>query len=67
MASRARYHIDHLTHDARRIAQRAEWSDPDDERVITTFGENDNRLLDLNNECDPDNLFRMNQNIEPDG
>lgn len=29
------------------------------------YGENDDRLVELKNEYDPTNLFRMNQNVEP--
>ena len=31
------------------------------------YGENYDRLVELKNEWDPENLFRMNQNIEPEG
>jgi FAD/FMN-containing dehydrogenase len=30
-----------------------------------TFGENYERLVDVKSEYDPENLFRLNQNIEP--
>lgn len=35
------------------------------ERVPDAYGEHYDRLVDLKNEWDPENLFRMNQNIEP--
>jgi hypothetical protein len=31
------------------------------------YGENYGRLVTLKNRCDPTNLFRLNQNIEPTG
>ena len=40
--------------------------DNDEEsRVQTAYGERYERLVDLKNEWDPENLFRMNQNIKP--
>ena len=39
--------------------------DDEAERVPEAYGERYERLVDLKNEWDPDNLFRMNQNIEP--
>ena len=35
------------------------------ERVRTAYGDNYDRLVELKNEWDPENLFRMNQNIKP--
>jgi len=35
------------------------------DRVRTAYGENYDRLVDVKNEWDPENLFRVNQNIEP--
>lgn len=35
------------------------------ERVRAAYGDNYDRLVDVKNEWDPDNLFRMNKNIEP--
>ena len=35
------------------------------ERVPDAYGEHYDRLRDLKNKWDPENLFRMNQNIEP--
>lgn len=35
------------------------------DRVKTAYGENYDRLVEVKNEWDPENLFRMNQNIEP--
>lgn len=35
------------------------------DRVKAAYGENYNRLVAVKNEWDPENLFRMNQNIEP--
>lgn len=41
-------------------------NDEGDERVQSTYGaEKLKRLTDLKNEYDPDNLFRLNQNIKP--
>ncbi|MFB6223613.1 MAG: FAD-binding oxidoreductase [Haloarcula sp.] len=37
----------------------------DDEMMRTTFGPAYERLVELKDEYDPENLFRMNQNIEP--
>jgi FAD/FMN-containing dehydrogenase len=36
-----------------------------DERVKAAYGDNYDRLVDVKNEYDPGNLFRMNQNIVP--
>lgn len=36
-----------------------------DERVKAAYGANYDRSVELENEYDPANLFRMNQNIEP--
>jgi FAD/FMN-containing dehydrogenase len=40
---------------------------PDDEtdRVEKIYGANYRRLAEIKSRCDPDNLFRMNQNIRP--
>lgn len=35
------------------------------DRVRTAYDENYDRLVEVKNEWDPENLFRMNQNIEP--
>jgi len=35
------------------------------ERVKAAYGDNYDRLVELKNAWDPENLFRMNQNIEP--
>jgi FAD/FMN-containing dehydrogenase len=41
-------------------------SEPDDDRIRTSFGAMVYpRLVDLKNRYDPDNLFRMNQNVRP--
>jgi FAD/FMN-containing dehydrogenase len=37
----------------------------EDERIRSAYGDNFDRLVALKNEWDPENLFRMNQNIEP--
>lgn len=39
--------------------------DEGEEMVRTTFGENYEGLVVVNNELDPDDLFRLNTNIEP--
>jgi len=39
--------------------------DEGDERVRTAYGGNYERLVEVKTEWDPENLFRMNQNIEP--
>lgn len=36
-----------------------------DDRVRAAFGENYDRLVDLKNRYDPENTFRMNQNVAP--
>ena len=36
-----------------------------DERVKAAYGANYERLVTLKNKYDPENLFQMNQNIEP--
>lgn len=36
-----------------------------DERVRSAYGDNYDRLVELKNEWDPENLFRVNQNVEP--
>ncbi len=35
------------------------------DRINAAYGDNYDRLVQLKNEWDPENLFRMNQNIEP--
>ncbi|MGH7572367.1 MAG: FAD-binding oxidoreductase [Gemmatimonadota bacterium] len=39
--------------------------DDEDERVPAAYDDNYQRLVELKSEWDPDNLFRMNHNIEP--
>lgn len=39
--------------------------DEGEEMIRTTFGENYSRLVEVKNEYDPNNLFRLNTNIEP--
>jgi len=36
-------------------------------RVQATYGDNHGRLVKVKNQYDPDNLFKINQNIRPDG
>ena len=36
-------------------------------RVQATYGDNHERLVQVKNWYDPDNLFKINQNIIPDG
>ena len=38
-----------------------------EERIRSAYGENHARLVELKNEWDPENVFSMNQNIEPTG
>ena len=40
-------------------------TDPDEDRVRGSFGAGYRRLVDLKNRYDPDNVFRMNQNVKP--
>ncbi len=40
-------------------------TDDDSERVRAAYGDNYDRLVSVKNEWDPENLFRLNQNIEP--
>lgn len=35
------------------------------ERVRSAFGDRYDRLVEVKNRWDPDNLFRMNQNVAP--
>jgi FAD/FMN-containing dehydrogenase len=39
--------------------------DDDAERVRANYGRNFDRLVDIKRKYDPDNLFRVNQNIAP--
>jgi FAD/FMN-containing dehydrogenase len=39
--------------------------DEGEERVKATYGDNYDRLVTIKNRYDPDNLFRVNQNIKP--
>ena len=39
--------------------------DEGEERVKATYGDNYQRLVEIKNKFDPDNLFRVNQNIKP--
>jgi len=39
--------------------------DEGEERVKATYGDNYERLVAIKNKYDPDNLFRVNQNIKP--
>lgn len=41
--------------------------DEGEERISAAYGDRHERLVELKNEWDPDNLFRVNQNIEPVG
>ncbi|WP_432261892.1 BBE domain-containing protein [Cupriavidus sp. TMH.W2] len=36
-----------------------------DDRVRAAYGENYQRLVDIKNKYDPDNFFRLNQNVRP--
>ena len=40
--------------------------DEGDQRVRSAYGDNFTRLKALKNKYDPDNFFRMNQNISPE-
>jgi FAD/FMN-containing dehydrogenase len=40
-------------------------TDDDSERVRAAYGDNYDRLVEVKNEWDPENLFHLNQNIEP--
>ena len=39
--------------------------DEGEERVKKTYGGNYDRLVGIKNKYDPDNFFRVNQNIKP--
>ncbi|UCH65262.1 MAG: FAD-binding oxidoreductase [Ignavibacterium sp.] len=41
--------------------------DEGEERVKATYGDNYDRLVKIKNKYDPTNLFRVNQNIKPNG
>lgn len=38
-----------------------------DERIRATYGQNHQRLVEVKRKYDPNNFFRVNQNINPDG
>ena len=40
--------------------------DEGEERVKKTYGDNYDRLVEIKTKYDPDNFFRVNQNIKPD-
>jgi hypothetical protein len=40
--------------------------DESNDRLQSAYGENRDRLVEVKTKWDPDNLFRMNQNIEPE-
>ncbi|MEF8800921.1 MAG: FAD-binding oxidoreductase [Halapricum sp.] len=40
--------------------------DEPNDRLRSAYGDNHDRLVEVKTRWDPDNLFRMNQNIEPD-
>ena len=42
-------------------------ADDESERVADAYGPNLGRLLELKRRYDPDNLFRLNHNIDPAG
>lgn len=37
----------------------------EDERVEAAYGDNYDRLVDLKNQWNPENLLRLNSNVEP--
>jgi FAD/FMN-containing dehydrogenase len=39
--------------------------DEGEERIKATYGDNYGRLVTIKNKYDPNNLFRVNQNIKP--
>ena len=39
--------------------------DEGEDRVKATYGDNYERLVAIKNKYDPDNFFRVNQNIKP--
>jgi FAD/FMN-containing dehydrogenase len=39
--------------------------DEGEDRVKATYGKNYDRLVAIKNKFDPDNFFRVNQNIKP--
>jgi FAD/FMN-containing dehydrogenase len=39
--------------------------DEGEERVKKTYGDNYQRLVDIKTKYDPNNFFRVNQNIKP--
>jgi hypothetical protein len=40
--------------------------DEPDDRLRRAYGANHDRLVEVKTRWDPDNLFRMTQNVEPD-
>lgn len=52
--------------DGSRYLNFAGFQEEGDEMIRSAFGQNHQRLVDLKRRYDPDNLFRLNQNIRPE-
>ena len=52
---------------APKVVRRTTSADDESDRVADAYGPNLDRLVELKRRYDPDNLFRLNHNIDPAG